>query len=187
MNMEYELIRSDRKSLGAQIKDGRVIVRAPRRMPVVEIEAFLLKHRRWIAKHLAQAQARADMLSRVSKLTSEGVIALREKAKGIIPQRVAYYAPLVGVSYERVTVRLQSSRWGSCSAKGTLSFNCLLTLAPPEVLDAIVVHELCHRKVMDHSHRFYAEIYRVMPDYKERHQWLKENGELLLSLVKGLR
>ena len=91
------------------------------------------------------------------------------------------WAPTVGKSYGRVTIREQRTRWGSCSAQGNLNFNCLLMLAPPEVLDSVVVHELCHRKEPNHSKRFYAEVLRVLPDYRARQKWLKENGHRLLA------
>ena len=94
----------------------------------------------------------------------------------VIPERVRYYAPLVGVTYGKVTIRNQRTLWGSCSAKGNLSFNCLLMLCPPEVIDSVVVHELCHRKEMNHSERFYAEVLRVFPEYRKWDRWLKKNG-----------
>ena len=72
---------------------------------------------------------------------------------------------------------------GSCSSKGNLNFNCLLMLAPPKVLDSVVVHELCHRKEMNHSKRFYAEVLRVFPDYWAQDKWLKENGNILMSML----
>jgi predicted metal-dependent hydrolase len=104
-----------------------------------------------------------------------------QQARSVFPERTAHYASLLGVTFGRITLRMQRTRWGSCSAKGNLSFNCLLLLAPPEVLDSVVVHELCHRKHMDHSPAFYAEILRVFPDYDRRDRWLKENGPLLLA------
>ena len=97
-----------------------------------------------------------------------------------IPQRTAYYAPLVKVSYGRITIRNQKSRWGSCSSKGNLNFNCLLMLMPPEVIDYVVVHELCHRLEMNHSERFWKEVERVLPDYKLRKKWLRENGDRIM-------
>ena len=179
--MEYEVIRSERKTISAQIKGGKLIVRAPQKIRDEEIDRFLLQHKRWIETNLAKAQARQAEREALPILTPEEIRALANKAVEIIPQRVAYYAPLVGVTYGRITIRNQRSKWGSCSSKGNLNFNCLLMLAPPEVLDSIVVHELCHRKEMNHSDRFYAEVLRVFPDYWAQHKWLKENGELLMA------
>ncbi len=179
--MEYEIIRSDRKTISAQIKNGKLIVRAPKKMAAEEIDRFLLQHKRWIETHLAKAQAQQAEKEALQKLTTEEIRALANRAAKVIPQRVAYYAPLIGVTYGRITIRNQRSKWGSCSSKGNLNFNCLLMLAPPEVLDSIVVHELCHRKEMNHSDRFYAEVLRVFPDYWAQHKWLKENGELLMA------
>lgn len=97
---------------------------------------------------------------------------MTKKAKEIIPERAAYYAPLVGVDYGRITIRHQRTRWGSCSAKGNLNFNCLLVLTPPEVLDSVVVHELCHRKYMNHSAAFHTLLDEVFPAYKSARKWL---------------
>ena len=176
--MEYELIRSDRKTVGLQIRDGRLIVRAPRRMSRQAVEAILAEKRSWIENHLRKA--REQLMNEAPKLSSSELYSLAQKALDVIPERVKHYAALVGVDYGRVTIRAQKTRWGSCSTKGNLNFNCLLMLAPPETLDAVVVHELCHRKVMNHSPAFYAEVLRVMPDYYERDRWLKENGSQLL-------
>ena len=85
----------------------------------------------------------------------------------------------------RVTIRNQKSKWGSCSSKGNLNFNCLLMLTPPEVLDSVVVHELCHLKEMNHSPRFYAEVRRVFPDYDKWDRWLKEHGAAIMRRMTG--
>ena len=177
--IEYTLIRSSRKTLGLQIKDGKVIVRAPMRMPKAAIHAFVIKHADWIEAHLAKAAVGQSL----PKLSERELEELAEQAKRTIPARVAHYAAMLGVEYGRITIRTQKTRWGSCSSKGNLNFNCLLMLAPPEVLDSVVVHELCHRKHMNHSAAFYAEIARVMPDYKARHAWLKQNGAALMNRV----
>ena len=119
----------------------------------------------------------------MKQLTRQELDALKREAKLLIPDRVRYYAAKLGITYGRIAIRAQRSRWGSCSSKGNLNFNCLLMLAPPGVVDSIVVHELCHRKVMNHSSRFYAEVLRVFPEYEQHHRWLKEHGEMILAMA----
>ena len=183
--METIVIRSRRKTLSMQVKgDGQVEIRAPLRTSDAEIRRFLETHRRWLEKHLQKAQALQQAKAGVRKLTAAETAELKKKAKRILPERVAYWAPLIGVRPGRIAVRCQKTRWGSCSTKGNLNFNCLLMLAPEGVIDSIVVHELCHLKHMNHSKRFYAEIEKVLPDYRQHQQWLKENGEFLLARVE---
>ena len=83
----------------------------------------------------------------------------------------------------KISLKNMKSRWGSCSSKGNLNFNCLLVLLPDEIIDSIVVHELCHLKQMNHSTRFYAEIDRAFPNYKQCHLWLKQNGGMYLNRI----
>lgn len=183
MNVAYELVRSSRKTLAIQIKNGQVIVRAPLRASEADIHAFLLQHQAWIQKHLAQSEARQQAMAAVQKLTSEDIRQLAKQAVQVIPDRVQHYAQLIGVTYGRITIRNQRSKWGSCSSLGNLNFNCLLMLAPPEVLDSVIVHELCHRKEMNHSRQFYAEVLRVYPAYKQWNRWLKDNGAMLMAMM----
>ena len=182
--METIVIRSRRKTLSMQVKgDGQVEIRAPLRTSDAEIRRFLETHRRWLEKHLQKAQALQQAKAGVRKLTGAEIAELKKKAKRVLPERVAYWAPQIGVKPGRIAIRCQKTRWGSCSAKGNLNFNCLLMLAPDGVIDSIVVHELCHLKHMNHSKRFYAEIEKVLPDYRQHQQWLKDNGEFLLARV----
>lgn len=181
--VKFEVIRSNRKTMAIEIKQGRLIVRAPMKATNADINACVLQHRKWIETHLAKAQAQQQAAASVEKLSMDDVRQLANQALKVIPERVRHYAPLVGVTYGRITIRNQRSRWGSCSSKGNLNFNCLLLLAPPEVIDSVVVHELCHRKEMNHSERFYAEVLRVFPDYRKWDKWLKENGSRLMSLM----
>ena len=177
-SLSYELIRSSRKTISIQITpDGRVLVRCPNRMRKEDVERFVKSKQGWIEKHLSTLTARPAL----PPFTNEEIHTLADRALVLIPQRVAHFAPLVDVTYGRITIRNQHSRWGSCSAKGNLNFNCLLMLTPPEVLDYVVVHELCHRKELNHSQRFWAEVERVMPDYRVYKKWLKENGGALIS------
>ena len=98
----------------------------------------------------------------------------RDLARQRITRRVEYFAPLVGVTYNRIFIKEQKTRWGSCSSLGNLNFNWKLILLNEELLDYVVVHELAHRKQMNHSPTFWAEVERVLPDYRERRRRLKE-------------
>ena len=182
--MEFEVIRSNRKTMGVEIRDGKLTIRAPLCAANEDINRFMLQNKKWIETHLAKAQAKERSKSSMHKLTQKEITALANRALEIIPERVAHFAPLVGVTYGRITIRRQKSKWGSCSSNGNLNFNCLLMLAPPEVIDSVVVHELCHRKEINHSKMFYDEVLRVFPEYWEHHKWLTENGDILLAMME---
>jgi len=183
--MNYTLIRSSRKTVGIEIKNGCVIVRAPERLPKAEIERILSANEDRISRMLEKAAERESALGDVIPLTDDEIRTLAEKALLYIPGRVKYYAGLMGVTYGRITVRNQKTRWGSCSSKGNLNFNCLLMLTPPEVIDSVVVHELCHLREMNHSPKFYAEVLKVYPDYHKWNGWLKEHGAAIMKRMTG--
>ena len=183
--MEYTIIRSNRKTLALEIKKDWLVVRAPIKATDKDINVFVVKHKRWIENHLLKMKEREKALNSIEPLSMSDIQALADKALAVIPDRVKYYAEKIGVTYGRITIRNQRSKWGSCSAKGNLNFNCLLMLAPPEVLDSVIVHELCHRKEMNHSDKFYAEVLRVFPDYHKWDKWLKENGGLIIMRMTG--
>ena len=183
--MKVTVIRSNRKTVAIQVNsDLSVTVRAPRSASEKDIEEILKKKEAWISKHIEKIKKTKERLEAESteKLTREKVIALAEEALKIIPARVEYFAKVIGVTYGKITIRNQKTRWGSCSSKGNLNFNCLLMLAPPEVLDYVVVHELCHRKQMNHSKAFWLEVEKVLPDYKEARKCLKEEGSQMITL-----
>ena len=174
--MEYTVIRSQRRSVSLQItREGQVVVRCPKNYPQREIQRFVDSKAQWLRAHLAA------LPEPMPKFTEEELEILREEARAWFPRRTALYAKAVGVTYGRITLRHQKSRWGSCSAAGNLNFNCLLMLAPEEVRDYVVVHELCHRKQMNHSPAFWGEVARVLPDYETRRQWLKHNSPRLIG------
>ena len=175
----YEIVRSMRRTIAVEIRNGRVIVRAPQRMSQAEIERFVASKTDWINKHLEVAKQRQSVS--VHPFTAAEIQQLADAALQDIPQRVRKYAAIIGVTVGRITIRNQKTRWGSCSSKGNLNFNCLLMLCPEEVRDYVVVHELCHRKELSHSPRFWNEVARVMPDYAVRRKWLKENGQALIG------
>lgn len=171
----YELIWAKRRSMSLKVDlDGKITVRAPYRTSVQTADWFVEGHRDWIEVRLkAGARIMAERPSYTDKERAEG----RKRAAEVIETRCRYYAPVMGVSYGTVTIREQKTRWGSCSMKGNLNFNWKLVLMPSEILDYVVVHELAHRIQMNHSAAFWAEVEKILPDYKERKQWLKVNGQ----------
>ena len=174
----YTLVRSRRKTISIIVKpSGEVEVRCPNRCSRREVDAFVLSKEDWIRRHLETIAARP----RQPVLTEEELRALADAAAAALPERVAYFARQMGVSYGRITIRSQKTRWGSCSPKGNLNFNCLLMLAPPEVRDYVVIHELCHRKEMNHSAVFWTEVEKICPDYRVYRKWLKDNGASLIG------
>lgn len=94
----------------------------------------------------------------------------------MLAEKTAHFAKEMGVTYGRITIREQKTRWGSCSSAGNLNYNWKLVLMPGRVMDYVVIHELAHRKEMNHSARFYAVVAQQMPDYKVWQSWLKEHG-----------
>lgn len=186
ISADIEIIRSRRKTMSAEISnDGRVIVRAPMKLANREILRFLTEKSAVIEKHVRKRLAENEKLSETRPFTPEEIRKMADMAAGIIPRRVAYFAELIGVKYGRITIRSQKTRWGSCTARSDLNFNCLLVMTPPEVLDSVVVHELCHILHRDHSSAFYAAVYKVFPEYDRCDKWLKENGRLLIRRMTG--
>ena len=181
MNLRQDLfvIRSNRKTIAVEISPKGIVVRAPQKMPDEEIAAFLKKKEKWIERTLQKIETKKNATCDV--LTASEINGLAEKAMEVIPEKVKHFASLFSVDYGRITIRNQRSRWGSCSSKGNLNFNCLLMLLPDEVIDSVVAHELCHIKHMNHSKDFYDELTRVFPNYQQCRMWLKENGGQYLS------
>lgn len=179
------VIRSDRKSLSLEIKpDGTLLARAPRNLPEREIRRFLQEKTDWIEKSLAKVES-VNRVGEQAPLSPEDIRALADRALAVIPSRVRMFAARMGVDYGRITIRSQTGRWGSCSSLGNLNFNCLLMLSPPEVLDYVIVHELAHRKEMNHSPAFWAQVEAVLPDYRQRERWLKTQGKILLARMRS--
>lgn len=179
---KVKIIRSGRKTLSLEIsRDGEVIVRAPNRAREKDIADFVRSKEAWIKKHLEKVRAANSAAKDAGGFTQDEIRAMAERTLELVAARAEYYASIIGVKYGKITVRNQKTRWGSCSSKGNLNFNCLLALVPPEVLDSVVVHELCHLKEMNHSEKFYAEVLKVFPDYRKCRRWLKENGGELMG------
>lgn len=168
----YEWIRSRRKTSAIQIKEGgRVIVRTPYSISRKQVERFVEERTDWILKNREKLKEAYEQKTTITEeMRKEGV----KRALEVVPERVDYYARLMGISYGRITIREQKTRWGSCSSKGNLNFNWKLMLMPPEILDYVVVHELAHRREMNHSGDFWRIVEQVLPDYRERRKRLRE-------------
>lgn len=107
----------------------------------------------------------------------------RDEARRIFNKRAALYAKRHGLAYGPLKLSSARTRWGSCGAKGSLNLNWRLVLAPLHVIDYVIVHELAHLRERNHSTRFWVEVEKMMPDYREPRTWLKENGRILQALL----
>ena len=175
-----EVRRSKRKSATIKITaDMQIVVFVPLYVSDNEIERMVISKSKWIDEHMLKVQ------SKLEKITFEQVKELADQAVEYIPKRVKYYAEKENFVYNKITIKNLVSRWGSCSTKGNLNFNCLLMLTPDYVIDYIVVHELCHLREMNHSEKFWAEVEKIMPDYQRAELWLKQNGGNLISRMRG--
>lgn len=172
--IEYTLIRSSRRTMALEItSDLQVVVRSPKWCGKRQIADFVARHEDWIRDHLIIQQRRADAAV-ARAVTPEQEAELRRQAKEYIPTRVAWYAPLVGVAPAGVKITSAQKRFGSCSGKNRLCFSWRLMQYPPEAIDYVVVHELCHIHHHNHSSAFWAAVARVMPDYKQRQTLLRD-------------
>jgi hypothetical protein len=167
------VIYSRRKTLELQVKSsGEVYARVPLGAPDETVKAFIEKHRAWIFKKRCLWTDGGN--SAQTRLPEVVTAAGKRQIRQLVSQRVAHYAEVMGVSYGRISIRNQKTRWGSCSSDGNLNFNCRLLFLPPELVDYVVVHELAHRRHMNHSPEFWREVERYLPDYRERRERLKQ-------------
>ncbi|MDX6518963.1 MAG: hypothetical protein QOF50_1809 [Gaiellaceae bacterium] len=169
----------------ARARRARIVV-SPGRPPEVvvplrtserTIRALLDQHEGWLARQLART--REPELALEPMTQREG----RQRARSLLHELAAAEALRLGVSFERIAIRDQRTRWGSCSSRGTLSFNWRLVLAPPGVARYVVVHELCHLREPNHSPRFWQLVAAARPGYREERRWLAEHGWELQAYV----
>ena len=182
----YRFVRSSRKTLSVEIGPKGLTVKAPFSASRRDVEAFLRKRPHWVLAHYDAMQEKMEKLSQqngnshLSEFQKEALEKrYRSLARECITRRASYYAAQLGVTYSSIRIAEQKTRWGSCSSRGTLSFHWRLVLAPPAVMDYVVVHEVCHLIHMDHSPDFWAEVESLMPDYKVYKTWLRKNGLVL--------
>ena len=174
--IRISVIRSARKSLGIEVRDANtVLARIPTRVSDRELKAFVENHQSWILEKTAVMAEREENRKSTPAPPPELLSKTdRMKIQLKIGKRVRHYCEAMGVTVGYVTVKDQKTRWGSCSAKGNVNFNYQLAFLPDELLDYVVIHELAHRRHMNHSRAFWAEVEKYCPDYLERREQLKE-------------
>ena len=162
--MKYQIVRSGRRTLALEMKkDGSLLVRAPYAATEKDIEELVSSHHDWIEKHRAHIEARS-----LPPLTVSEERSLRARALADLPARTARWAERMGITYAGVKITAAKHRFGSCSSRGGISYSYRLMQFPEEVIDYVVVHELAHRRQMNHSSAFYAIVAEYLPDYKRR-------------------
>lgn len=174
--IRVSVIRSARKSLGLEVRDANtVLARIPTRVSDRELKAFVENHRSWILEKTEVMAEREEKRKSTPAPPPELLSKTdRMKIQLKIGKRVRHYCEAMGVTVGYVTVKNQKTRWGSCSAKGNVNFNYQLAFLPDELLDYVVIHELAHRRHMNHSRAFWAEVEKYCPNYLERREQLKE-------------
>ncbi len=171
-DMEYTLIRSRRKTMAIEIsREAKVVVRAPMRMPVRDIEAHLREKQDWIQTHLARQQLR---LAAHPEPDEAKWAELRQRALDYLPGRVDYFSRQMGVSPTALHLSRARTRFGSCSGKNSITFSLRLMDYPAAAIDYVVVHELAHIRYKNHGREFYRFVASVLPDYRERERLLRQ-------------
>jgi hypothetical protein len=185
---DIEIYRSIRRTISIEVGEDDIKLRIPRRLSDTERDLFLEKHVGWLKKKLkarnylknnfedenkfennendmniAENQPRKSNFPPYDLLTSKEKSVIRQTFE----ERVAYHAQIMGITYGRISVRDQKTRWGSCSSKGNLNFNYRLYYMPQHLMDYVIIHELSHRRQMNHSKLFWAEVQKYCPNYKK--------------------
>ena len=168
--MEYEILRTSRRTVAISIKEGRVILRAPLRLSDKDAEKIIKKHEKWILSKLEKYEIRK---ANTPELTEEKIKELRKNAKIYFKEQADKFSKIMNLNYGRITITGAKTRFGSCSSKGNISFSYRLMLYPEAAREYVVVHELSHLLEMNHSGRFYKIVETYLPDYKERRKLLK--------------
>jgi hypothetical protein len=158
-------------------QEGKLSVRAPHHLPDEEIWQFIAAKRDWIDRQLRVIASRP----RAMPLSAEQARELRDKILPKILERCRHFSRLTGLSPAKIRISGARTRWGSCSAGGTVSFNFRLALCPDQVIDYVIVHELLHLAEPNHSSRFWEKVAAIVPDHRSHRHWLRENGRLLYS------
>lgn len=158
--------------------DGGIVVTAPKRISLKAIERFVAAKSEWLAAALEKYRA---VPARPKRDTGQEYKLYKKQAEKLIKERLEHFNASYGFRWQRISVRNQKTRWGSCSKKGNLNFSYRLALLPEKLSDYIIVHELCHLKELNHSPRFWKLVALTIPDYMQRRRELRK-----LDLFSGI-
>ncbi len=176
-SISVEVIRSQRKTMAIQVHaDGRVTFRIPKQLPGTDVQKQLESHRGWILNKLLEMEdrrkkrekAKVQDGAKTNQFPEWGALQTAEKKhiQESFRQRAEYYAGMMGVTFGNITIRNQKTRWGSCSGKGNLNFNYKLYFLPAELMDYVIIHELAHRRHMNHSAAFWQVVEQYCPEWR---------------------
>lgn len=162
------------KNLSVRIsRAGEVLVTKPKRISMTYVESFITRKKSWI---ISKIEYMLSLPPVKPKLSREEYTILKEKAQLIAEKKVKHFNQNYNFSYKRISIKNQKTRWGSCSSKGNLNFNYKIALLPDELVDYIIVHEICHLGQMNHSEKFWELVAKTIPEYKKHHRTLKSRG-----------
>ncbi|MBR3868124.1 MAG: M48 family metallopeptidase [Clostridia bacterium] len=175
--MNYELIRSDRKTLSLEItKESKIIIRAPKKCTQKTIEDFIRKNTDWINRTLRKTEERRRIAEKY-KIADADRAEYINKAKSYLPERLKYWSNLTGLVPSYVRITSAEKRYGSCNSKNGICFSYRIIAYPEKAIDYVILHELVHIKHKNHSKDFYKLIEKYMPDYKQQEKILRHKGE----------
>ncbi len=161
--MRYTIKRSSRARMMrlAVYPDARVVVTAPQLFGFGAIERFVIKHSDWISRHVERARTRT-----VVRIKRGEIPELKRRALALASVRCSHFGTVYGLTYKKISIRAQKTRWGSCSRDGNLSFNYKVAVLPTHIADYIIVHELCHRAEMNHGRKFWHLVEKAIPQHR---------------------
>lgn len=178
---EYTLIRSRRKTIALQVNSkAELVVRAPNFAPKKIIEGFIAEKTKWLDEKIAIKKRQLEALEQnIEPRGEQWYKDKKAQARKLFHERVDYYEKLTGLKVSKLKLSSAKTRWGSCSRAGNISLVWRLVMAPIEIVDYVIVHEIIHLRHPNHSKAFWDDVAKIIPDYKTHRRWLRDNGYAL--------
>lgn len=154
--------------------DGAFVVTAPRNLQTNIIERFIVQKSQWVIDKIDYFSTFSNSLK--TKNTKLEFLKYKDQALTLAKERITKYNKIYKLKFNKINIKNQKTRWGSCSKKGNLNFNYKIALLPIKLTDYVIVHELCHLEQFNHSHKFWNLVAKGMPDYLDIKNELKKSG-----------